>query len=166
GIEQKALRARADMIAQMEVKVETARRRAAHAEEFKQELARATQNLRHIENQMATGDVYVWIIKNLTTFQTPYQVDISNFDPPQISDSTIVPKVPYKTAVFTVLGTARYHDLEVFLAHLLSNFPCMRVQKLELEPISYGRSGGSQDEQRLTFKMELATLIKSGSTRP
>jgi Tfp pilus assembly protein PilO len=166
GIEQSALGARADMIGQMQEKVDTARRRAAHLDEFKDELARATATLQNIENQMASGDVYVWIIKTLQNFQAPYQVQITNFDPPTIGETPLLPKVPYRTATFSVLGTARYHDLEIFLANLEDAFPCVRVQKLELEPMSFARSAGGDDEEKLTFKLELATLIKPPSVRP
>ncbi|MHB8521764.1 MAG: hypothetical protein ACYDH9_13525 [Limisphaerales bacterium] len=165
-MEQSALRARADMIAQMQLKVKTARLRAAQADDFKARLAAAMEKLHDLEDQMATGDVWLWIIKTLQKFEAPYQVEIPNFDQPQFGELATLPKVPYKTATFSVLGTARYHEFEFFLANLEAAFPCIRVQKMELDPIAYGRAGGGEDEEKLTFKMELTTLIKPAAAHP
>jgi hypothetical protein len=166
SLEQSALRNRDHMVAQMERKVETARQRAALADRYKQALTNATGHLQAIEDRMAAGDVYLWLIKTLQDFQKPYHVNISNFDPPQISDSPVLPKVPYQSATCAVLGTANYHDLEIFLAHLEATFPYIRVQRVELEPLYLGRAGSGDDAEKLTFKLELATLIKPSAAHP
>ncbi|MEY2407568.1 MAG: hypothetical protein QOF48_238, partial [Verrucomicrobiota bacterium] len=70
-----------------------------------------------------------------------------------------------KAAVFMVTGKAYYDDFERFLARLETVFPHMRVRQLELEPAIFG-DASSPEEEKLTFKLELLTLVKASPTAP
>ena len=113
---------------------------------------------------MPTGDVYRWAIRSITSLQTN-NVEIANLEPPRIGESTILPKVPYKTALLYVNGTAHYHDFGRFLANLENSFPHMRLQRLELDPMQFGEATSAGQEQ-LNFKLEIIALIKASVAEP
>jgi hypothetical protein len=117
-----------------------------------------------MEAKMPSGDVYRWAIRNVTSLQTN-SVDIANLEPPRLGESSILPKVPYKTALYSVNGTAHYHDFGKFLASLENSFPHLRLQRLELEPQQFGEASGASQEQ-LNFKLEILALIKGSTAEP
>ncbi|WP_310582835.1 hypothetical protein [Deinococcus sp.] len=55
-------------------------------------------------------------------------------------------------------GSAHYQDFGRFLADFENNFPCIRVQNIELDPV--GAIAGSDHREKLNFKMELVTLVR------
>ena len=113
---------------------------------------------------MPIGDVYRWTTRTFTRLQTN-QVEISQLEPPRLGEVNILPKVPYKAATFTVIGTAYYHDFGKFLANLENGFPHVRVQRLELEPTQFGEPE-TEEQEKLNFKMEILALVKSRDTEP
>jgi hypothetical protein len=112
-----------------------------------------------LETNMASGDLYAWVIETIRQFKTPYKVEIPQFsqiDGPK--DCTLLPGFPYKQASLTVGGTAFYHDLGRFISDLENQFPYFRVVNLNLEP----SSGTGVDAEKLSFKMEIVVLVKPG----
>ena len=111
---------------------------------------------------MAAGDLYSWLINTLREFKAPYKVDIPQFS--QIDGPEAMPMLagfPYKQATLTISGTALFYDFGTFLADLENQFPYLRVVNLTLEP-SPGQVGN--DREKLTFRMEIATLIKPAAS--
>jgi hypothetical protein len=120
-------------------------------------LESASARLKTAEAAMASGDLYAWMIQTLNQFKLSYTVDIPQISREMPCDVGVLPQFPYKAASFIARGTAYYHDLGKFLAGLENSFPYARLQNLELEPI-YSLKG--DEEERLSFKFELVTLIK------
>ena len=117
-----------------------------------------TERLETAESRMASGDIYVWLYNTVRDFRTKHPgVNIPDFSPIQVSETTLLPKFPYKQATVTVSGRAYYHDLGKFLADFENEFPYMRFQNLILEP-SPSMEGGYT--MKLAFRMEIVTLIK------
>jgi hypothetical protein len=77
---------------------------------------------------------------------------------PVIGEMNMLPAFPYHQATSTVTGSAYYFDFGRFVADFENQFPYMRIQNLNLEP-----SGAADDPEKLSFRMEIVTLIKSGS---
>ena len=121
----------------------------------------ASKQLREKEAAMAApNDMYSWLIQTLNNFRGSHRgVEIPQFGPPQPSEVGVFAKFPYHAAVFNVRGTAYYHDLGKFLADFENTFPFMRVQNIELEPVAEG-SANSESREKLSFKLELLTLVK------
>jgi len=123
------------------------------------ELAEGRKKIAVMEEDLASGDLYSWIINTLRKFSADYKVEI-----PQKSgimgpaDVTLLPNFPYKQASITVMGTAHYHDLGRFIADMENEFPHIRLINLGIEPVP---ATGSADPEVLTFKMEIITLVKS-----
>ena len=119
----------------------------------------ASNRLHTAERSMASGDLYAWMIQTMNQFKLSHRVVI-----PQISreipcDIGVLPDFPYRAATFILRGNAYYHDFGQFVADLENQFPYMRVQNLELEPLT-GANLDAADREQLQFKVELVTLVK------
>jgi Tfp pilus assembly protein PilO len=144
-------------------KVAQARRRIEKESQIQSELETATARLKDIEGQMASGDLYSWVIVTLNKFRSAYKVDIPSFTREQIGEVGILPEFPYRAATFVVRGSAYYHDLGKFLADFENRFPYIRLQNLEIEPVGTPAATaphGPADQEKLSFKMEIVALIK------
>ena len=120
----------------------------------------AAQKLKQREGTMAApNDMYSWLIQTLNSFRLGYKVEIPQFGRELPSEVGTFPKFPYRAAVFNVRGSAYYHDFGKFLADFENAFPYIRVQNVDLD--SGGDSSGSRDAgEKLSFKMELLTLVR------
>jgi Tfp pilus assembly protein PilO len=139
--------------------LDKARKQIADAAKTKLMIDAATERLHVMETRMPVGDAYRWLIKAFLDFPAATNVVLANIDPPHISESTFVPKVPYKIATFTLTGSAYYHSFGTFLAALENDFPHMRVRKLDLTP-TYPGEADSGEAEKLTFQLEMIAFFK------
>jgi hypothetical protein len=125
------------------------------------DLAQAKKALAEAENDIASGDLYSWVINALRQFKAGYNVEIPQLNPiGPVSEVTMLPGFPYKQVTLTVAGTAHFDDLGRFLANFENHFPHIRVLNLNLEP---NPSPVPEDVETLLFKMDIVTLVKSAS---
>ena len=119
----------------------------------------ATRALQQRETAMAApNDMYSWLIQTLNTFRANYRVDIPQFGRELPAEVGIFPKFPYRAALFSVRGTAHYHDFGKFLADFENAFPFIRIQNIELVPAAPESS--REAGEKLNFRMELLTLVR------
>ena len=146
-------------------KVVNAQRLVNSTSDLQKGLEEATAKLKVMEDGMASGDMYSWIILRVNRFRQDRKVDIPQFSREVRADVGMFPKFPYKAAVFTIRGTAFYHDLGKFIADFENAFPHTYLQNLELEPSSNSSAtaNSAAHPELLTFKMEIVTLINPGS---
>lgn len=130
-----------------------------NADQIEADLAVTGRKLAAAEENMAPGDVYLWMVQNVRRFKLPYKVEIPQFSQPEVKEMSLLPKFPYRQATLTVGGTGYFHDFGKFLADLENEFPHFRVQNLDLEPMPTAMGG---DREKLSFKMDIVTLIKPG----
>ena len=153
-------------IAEEEQKLASAERLVNSRDQLAQQLVTLQDKLQAVEGGMASGDMYAWVIRTFNTFKTTYRVDIPQFSREVLGEVGIIPKFPYKAAMFNIRGTAYYHDFGRFLADLENTYPFIRVQNLEIEPAFVGGGGGNekpQDAEKLAFRFEIVALIKNDS---
>jgi len=133
----------------------------ASADETEQKLAEARKQLDQEEESMASGDLYAWAITTLRTFKLGYKVEIPQFSqidgPKEVS---LLPEFPYKQITLTIGGTAPFNEFGRFVSDFENEFPHMRLLNLNLEPAAQN----SGDSQKLSFKMEIAALVKSSAS--
>ena len=135
------------------------------------ELHDVSTTLSDAENDVASGDPDAWFYETLRNFKGHYDVDISGYSPPTLGDVDLLSHFPYKQLKITVSGTAYYHDLGKFIADFENTFPHMRVVNLALEPASGANSPASTasgrpgSNEKLSFKMDIITLVKTGETQ-
>lgn len=129
------------------------------ADEIKAGLADARKSLAVAEKDVASGDLYAWVINWLREFKAPYHVDIPQFSQlSQPTDVNLLPNFPYKQTTLTVAGSAHFHDLGRFLADLENQFPHIRVLNLSLDA---NAPGAAVEPETLSFKMDIVTLVKT-----
>jgi len=127
-----------------------------HADQLVAELNWAKTALGTMEKDVASGDLYSWVISTLRAFKVPYQVDLPSFSPigPR-SPMSLIPNFPYEQASITVAGRAHFHDFGRFVADFENQFPHIRVLNLDLDLDTV-----STQPEMLSFKMDIVTLVK------
>jgi Tfp pilus assembly protein PilO len=111
---------------------------------------------------MATGDLLSWTINTLRQFKLAYKIDLAQFsqiDGPR--DTSAIADFPYQQATLTVAGAGRYHDLGRFFADFENQFPYIRLQNLSIEPAP--SSQASEEKEKLSFRMDVVSLVKPGA---
>lgn len=124
------------------------------------QLADVNLALSHSEEDMASGDVFLWTINTIRNFKADYKVEIPTVGQPTMGDVDLLGHFPYRQAKFTVNGTAYYHDLGKFIAAFENKYSHIRVVNLTLEPVS---EGGANNE-KLAFSMDIIALIKPNAS--
>jgi hypothetical protein len=136
-----------------------ARKRIKMAPVFEQDLLLAQERLGEFESTMASGDVYLWMIRGLDRISDRHRVHFNQIEPPQFEPNEFVPRVPYEAARFLVSGSATFADFGHFLADLENTYPFLRFHKLELEPMAFGRPNPEEANQ-LRFQGEFTVLVR------
>jgi hypothetical protein len=132
------------------------------ADRIEDRLANLKEKLSEQEADVASGDLYLWVINTLRQFKLSYKVDMPQFSPiSQPAEVNLIPRFPYKQAVLTVGGTARFHDLGRFLADFENQFPHIRVLNLTLDLNS---TAAPDDSETLSFKIDVVTLVKPNAS--
>ena len=130
-----------------------------NSRQIEAELLVVSNQLALAEEDMPSGDLYASMVNAIRKFKLGRPVEIPQFNSPgNATDVTLLPKFPYKQTVMTVVGTAHYHDLGKFIADFENEFPSARILNLELSPAS---ATSAADKERLAFKLDIISLIKS-----
>lgn len=148
-------------IQEAKAKVEKATELMRQKETIEKTLEADQDQLEKIEGLMASGDLYAWAILTLNKFIEGHKVKISNFSRETLVPIGMFPTFPYASAMFTIVGTAYFHDFGNFVAELENQYPYFRLQNLELT----AGVGGSADNERLSFRMEIVTLLRQNDTK-
>ena len=128
------------------------------AESVRVQLEDSKGRLAQSETDVASGDLYAWVINSLRQFKAPYKVEIPQFSQlGPISEVNLLPRFPYKQATLTVAGTAHFHDLGRFIADFENQFPHVRLVNLSLDADA---PAAGVEAETLSFKMDIVTLVK------
>jgi hypothetical protein len=134
--------------------------------QFQSNLQESSGKLKAIESTMASGDMYSWIILTVNNFKENYKIDIPQFSREVPGEVGILPRFPYRAALFHVRGTAYYQDFGRFVADFENSFPYMRIQNIELEPSGGSNANKVSEPEKLAFKMEIVALVNPNSPKP
>ncbi|HEX9046311.1 MAG TPA: hypothetical protein VF988_04735, partial [Verrucomicrobiae bacterium] len=93
-------------------------------------LADLAQQMDHVEDDVAAGDLAAWSYDTIRLFKANYHVDIPGSSQPVQADCDLLPNFPYRQIRFTLSGTAYYHDLGKFVADFENKFTHCRVLNL------------------------------------
>ena len=158
------LEAKQQKLVDVQREMTAAKRNLGLLNEFENDLKLSKHVLQQREQQMASADVYRWMVRIFDELASAHSISVFNLEAPRVEESTIPPKVPYKAAVFSVSGTAYYHEFGKFLADLENKFPHIRLQGLELKAALTG-DADAEEREKLTFKMDLLTLVQPAPKR-
>jgi Tfp pilus assembly protein PilO len=125
------------------------------------ELERVTCQLQAKHKEMASGDLYTWMLDFIGRFKTPYAMDIRQFNSKGESAMVMLPGFPYRQITVTIMGSGFYHDIGKFVADFENRYPTARIMNLELAPES---SVNAEDREKLSFKMDVVCLVDPLST--
>ena len=143
-----------------EKKLSEIRDNIKNSRQIEAELLVVSNRLAVQEEEMPAGDLYASLVNTIRKFKLGRPVEIPQFNSPgNATDVNLLPKFPYKQVVMTLVGTAHYHDLGKFIADFENEFPSARIVNLELTPAS---AASAADKEKLAFKLDLVSLIKSG----
>jgi Tfp pilus assembly protein PilO len=117
----------------------------------------ASEKMKEIEKEMASGDSYAWMYNTIKDFKSGYRVEIPQFSSVEVSDCSLIYKFPYKQVRMTISGGGFFHDFGKFVADFENHFPHMRLQNLEVSPAG---GTGERDREKLTFRMDIIALVK------
>jgi hypothetical protein len=150
-------------LAQKKVAVEARHRQVLdaikRAHQIEADLATAKKALADAEADIASGDLYSWVINTLRDFKAKYKVNVPQFNPiGATTEVNLLPNFPYKQASLSVAGTAHFHDFGHFLADLENHFPHIRVLNLSLE---LNQSPVAEEQETVSFKLDIVTLVKT-----
>ena len=150
--------ARADYLTKMEQAIR-------NVDRLENDTQEATRKLAMLEDDMAPGDAFAWMANKLREFRLPYKVEVPMMGQPAVEDMKLLPKFPYKQAVFSIGGTGCFHDVGKFIADLENHFPYFRVQNLDLSvPMALAEARPEAEKEKLAFHMEIVTLVKPGAS--
>jgi hypothetical protein len=109
--------------------------------------------------------MYSWVIARINRFKQNHRVEIPQYSREVLCEVGLLPQFPYRAAMFQLRGTAYYHDFGRFVADLENKFPHMRVQNIELQPLS-STGGGAVDQELLSFRLEIVALVNPNVPQP
>jgi hypothetical protein len=150
-------------LANKKLEVQASQRRVhdaiGRASAIEADLAGAQKALAEAEADIASGDLYSWVINTLRPFKAAYKVNIPQVNPlGAVTEVNLLSGFPYKQASLSLVGTAHFHDLGRFLADLENQFPHFRVVNLSLD---LNPSPAPEDQETLSFRLDLITLVKT-----
>jgi len=161
--QRRSLQVLAERKVDQEGKLNGAERLAGNMSQFQKNLEASAGALKAIEATMASGDMYSWIILTVNSFKENYKIDIPQFSREVRGEVGMLPKFPYRAALFHLRGTAHYHDFGRFLADFENSFPYMRIQNIELDPSGGSNANKISEPEKLAFKMEIVALVNPNS---
>src|SRR5205085_12123889 len=132
-----------------------------HADQLQIDLAQAKKSLACMESDIASGDLYSWMIATIRGFKGPYKVEVPSFSPiGPVTEVNLLANFPYKQTSLSISGTAHFHDLCRFLAYFENQFPHVRLLNLNLDLY-----GGPSEPELLSLRIDLTFLVKLNASR-
>jgi Tfp pilus assembly protein PilO len=140
-------------------KVDKADQLVKSKDKVQSELDTVAKRLETLEEGLASGDLYNWALVTITKFKAAHRVTINNVTREELlANMGLLPGFPYKAAKFTISGSGFFQDLGNFVADFENTYPYFRIQNLDLAPMD---NAGPDEGEKLGFRMEIVTLIKS-----
>ena len=133
--------------------------------EVEEKLAGRAKELAERECVMAPDrDTYSWMLNTLNPFLIPRRgLSIPTISQPEFAETVLIPKFPYKSAVFHLRGVGYYSELGSFIAEFENHFPLFLIRGLDITPAGGSLVGGG-DAGKVAFRFDIVTLVRSTAT--
>src|ERR1051326_5474955 len=70
-------------------KVAEVEQKIKSADQIESDLAVKSKKLAEMEDDMASGDLYSWMVNNIRRFKLPYKIDLPQFSLPEVKEMTL-----------------------------------------------------------------------------
>ena len=139
------------------------------ADEIEAEMDRTLKVVQEVESNMASAnDPFAWSYVFLDKARAGHDIEIREVLRPEKKEADRKKEVglftdfPYNVVVFTVSGTACYHDFGDFVADFENRFPYFRIQNITLSSTSDSAAdaGSRLAKEKLAFRMDVVALVK------
>ncbi|MGV3774114.1 MAG: hypothetical protein ACO1QB_14530 [Verrucomicrobiales bacterium] len=115
------------------------------------------------------GNYYIWFFKLVDEFRRKQGLGaqfIADMTQPEFSEVGLLPRFPYKAAIFGVRLSGHFHEIGKFIADFENAYPHMRIQNVRIQPeVSFRQTGQfstSSAPQKLNVELKIVTLIRPG----
>jgi Tfp pilus assembly protein PilO len=138
--------------------------------------ARARLDLKQEMMAPVAGQRY-WLLKLVDQFKKGYALDLLDISQPSEEELGLMPKFPYRAAIFGVKASAQYQEFGRFVADFENAYPFMEIRNIKLEPEGNKGGNGAVDNsgtpsaipssshepgtERLSIEFRIVTLIKT-----
>jgi Tfp pilus assembly protein PilO len=161
--QQESLRTLRAQKVEKEKKAEGMRDKVKGAAALKAQADEVDGKLVEKETDMVSGDYYASLVNTIRKFKLLYKLDIPQFSPAaSVTDVDLLPKFPYKQVRIVISGNGYYEEIGKFIADFENEYATSRIVNLELTPFA----GPIESKEKLTFRMEIVSLVASGVTVP
>jgi Tfp pilus assembly protein PilO len=157
-VQQKNVKLAKDKTEEVQAKVDRAQKTLKRGTEIQEELEIEQAELQERESSMASGDLYQWFLSKMIPVTSVRPLENFNANPPVLAEGGLLPKFPYRAAIYSVKLSGYYHDFGKFLADIENEFPYARIQNVD---ITAGPVGAGE---KLNFSFDFVTLYHTNRT--
>lgn len=117
-----------------------------------------------------------WLLKLIDQFKKDYSMELLAISQPVEEEIGVLPKFPFRAAIFGVKASAQYHEFGRFVADFENAFPYLAIRNIRLEPegdagairptspsgtpAATSPAGPESASERLNIEFRIVTLIK------
>lgn len=143
--------------AEMKKKLDDATALMRREDEIGSTLHSRTELLAQREAGLAPDrDAYSWVINTVNNFVASRKnISIDTCSQPEISETGLIPKFPYRWATFHIKGTGFYQDLGRFFADFENSFPYFQIQN----PVLSANAGPGLEPEKLSVAFDLVAPV-------
>jgi hypothetical protein len=160
-------------IASTRDKLSKAERLAKSGRTIEESLSETREKLLAKEKDMVPeGQEFYTFFKLFDQFRNQSKLEtsfIGTIGKPEFENPGVLPKVPYRAAVFPIKANGYYQQIGKFISDFENAYPYMRVQTLHLQPEGLSRTtapqeGSTAPNENLNADFKVVAMIKRNST--
>jgi Tfp pilus assembly protein PilO len=161
-------------IASTRDKLSKAERLAKNGRTIEETLSEAREKLAAKEKDMVPeGQEFYTFFKLFDQFRHQSKLEtsfIGTIGKPEFENPGVLPKAPYKAAVFPIKANGYYHQIGKFISDFENAYPYMRLQTVHLQPeplsrVTLPQEGSTTPNENLNADFKVVAMIKRNSTQ-
>jgi len=155
-----------------EGKTESMRSKLKQADALVRSEGKISEDLTNVMKELSSREVtlppdhdtYAWMLQTLGEFMVSHKnagISAAGISQPDMTETSLIPKFPYKSATFHVKGNGYFHDFGKFIADIETQFPYVRVQNVDIGRLPSGATG---DADKLSVAFDIVMLMQPSTS--